>query len=427
MQHHWLNWEELKSQFPKDGEFSGGMRPKQEEGLRYVGVKGSCTLEIPTGEGKTAMEVAIARAAKKHFKTCFVVTPTKTVLEQIRQRFPDDFTVAMGRNDFPCFFYERAKSDLTRDSKTKFKADEIPCSMLRSCPHRVDQETRETHEEGAIPCPYLKQKFEAMNSRKPVLATLAFYLFSRLFSKGFPEPDVLVIDEAHRLPETVRSALSYDITDWHLEKATAILDQVGEEKAAALLDHFRKRMIAIVKRKPASRGTLLDAKEIVELVSILETIDSREVERSVAKAIREGTVDAESNNEVLKKVEGTVKNLGRYIRSFELSLPLANRGALAYTYAYHVEEKGEHDRVAHKLVVCSHYIAPLVKKLLLGETTVSLSATIGDSVIFAQESGIDFPFLSLPPSFPPRRRGSSCRPTRRIWRSTSASKAMSPK
>jgi superfamily II DNA or RNA helicase len=81
MQNHWLTWEELKSQFPTDGEFKDGMRPKQEVGLRFVGEKGSAILELPTGEGKTAMEVTIARTAKKHFKSCFLVTPTKTVLE----------------------------------------------------------------------------------------------------------------------------------------------------------------------------------------------------------------------------------------------------------------------------------------------------------------------------------------------------------
>jgi Rad3-related DNA helicase len=263
----------------------------------------------------------------------------------------------------------------------------------------VDQQTGKTHEDGAVPCPYLKQKYEATHSRQPVLATLAFYLYSKLFSKDFPEPDVLIIDEAHRVPETVRSALSYDITDWHLERAVEILGQVEKDEVAKTLGHFKKRMISIVKRKPANRGMLLDAKEIIELMSILETIDSNAVEHSVAKAIKDGSLDAEDNVLILKKVEGTVKNLRRYVRSLELSLPLANRGALAYTYAYHVEEKGENDKVTHKLVVCSHYIAPLMK-FLLGKTTIALSATIGDSVIFGQESGINFPFLSLPPSFP---------------------------
>src|SRR3989344_1932865 len=347
MQHHWLNWDELKSQFPKDGEFKDGMRPAQETGLRFVGEKGSCVLELPTGLGKTAMEVAIARAAK-----------------------------------------------------TKFKADEIPCSMLRDCPHRVDQETGKTHEDGAIPCPYLQQKYEARNSRKPVLATLAFYLYSRLFSKDFPEPDVLIIDEAHRVPETIRSALSYDITDWHLEQAVQVLENVDDRDSAAVLAHFRDRMIAIVKRKSTRRSTLLDTKEIVELTGVLDTVDSDAVKRSVTRAIRNGALDAEDKIEVLRKIESVVWNLRRYIRSLELSLPLGNRGALSYTYAYHVEELGEHNRVEHKLVICSHYIAALVQKCLLGKTTIALSATIGDNVIYGQESGIKLPFLSVPPSFP---------------------------
>jgi Rad3-related DNA helicase len=403
MQHHWLAWEELKSQFPTDREFIDGMRPKQEIGLKYIGENGSAIIELPTGEGKTAIEVTITRTARKHSKSCFLVTPTKTVLEQIRQRFPDDFTVALGRNDFPCFYYEKRKDALTSQSETKFKADEVPCSMLYACPHRVDQETGETKESGVCPCPYLKQKFEARNSKKPVLATLAFYLYSRLFSKSFPEPDVLIIDEVHRLPETVRGALSYDITDWHVERAVAILEKVEEHEAAASLNRFRKQMIKIIKNKPAHRGTLLEALEITELMNILDSIDSGSIERSVAKAMKDDESDNHDDVKVFKKVEGVVKNLRRYVRSLQLSLPLdkqgAGRGALAYTYAYHVEEKDEKDHVAHKLVVCSHYINPLVK-LLLGKTTVALSATIGDNVIFGQESGIQLPFLSLPPSFP---------------------------
>lgn len=400
MKPHWLTWDELSSQFPKDGEFRDGMRPVQETGLRFIADKGDSILELPTGSGKTAMEVAICRTARHNHKRSFLVTPTKAIVAQIIERFPKDFVVALGRTDFPCFYYEKEKSGLSVESETKFRADQIPCSMLRDCPHRVNQETGETHEPGAIPCPYLKQKFEARHTTKPVLATLAFYLYSRLFSKDFPEPDVLVIDEAHRIPETVRSALSYDITDWHLEKAVDMFERADQKQAAESLARFRKRMISIVKKKPAFRGTLLSAEEITGLVEILGEIDENAVRYAVSKAILENRLDSEKEVDVLKKIEGVVSNLRRYIRSLEFSLPLANRGALAYTYAYHVEEKGENDRVQHKLVVCSHHIAGLMK-LLLGKTTVALSATIGDCTIFSQESGIKGAFTSVQPSFPP--------------------------
>ncbi len=409
MQHHWLTWDELSSQFPKDGEFRDGMRPVQETGLRFVADKGSSILELPTGSGKTAIEVAITRTARKNFKRAFLVTPTKAIAAQIIERFPNDFTVALGRNDFPCFYYERDKTGLTVESETKFKADEIPCSMLRDCPHRVNQETGETFETGAIPCPYLKQKFEARTTTKPVLATLAFYLYSRLFSKDFPEPDVLIIDEAHRVPETVRSALSYDITDWHLEKAVELLERAGQDGAAEALNRFRRRMISIVKKKPAHRGTLLSAEEITSLIDLLADIDESAVRYAVSKAILDGVLDSKKEVDVLKKIEGVVGNLRRYIKSLEFSLPLANRGALAYTYAYHVEEKDDNDRVQHKLVVCSHHIAGLMK-LLLGKTTIALSATIGDSTIFSQESGIKGSFLTVAPSFPPEHT-CICMPT----------------
>ena len=79
MQHHWLTWDELSSQFPKDGEFRDGMRPVQETGLRFVADKGSSILELPTGSGKTAIEVAITRTARKNFKRAFLVTPTKAI------------------------------------------------------------------------------------------------------------------------------------------------------------------------------------------------------------------------------------------------------------------------------------------------------------------------------------------------------------
>lgn len=400
MKHHWLAWEELKSQFPRDGEFQDGMRPVQETSLQFFADKGSSVHELPTGSGKTAIEVTIARTAKKHFKRAFLVTPTKAVLGQIRDRFPNDFVVALGRGDFPCFYYEREKDDLTAESKTKFKADQIPCSMLHNCPHRVNQETGETKEPGAIPCPYLRQKFEARTTTKPVLATLAFYLYSRLFSKDFPEPDVLIIDEAHRVPETVRSALSYDITDWHLDRAVELLERVGQSETAEALDKFRRRMISIVKKKPAYRGTLLDAGEITSLIQLLEDINEDAVRYSVGKAMLEGKLESVEEVEIMKKVESVVRNLRRYVRSLEFSLPLANRGALAYTYAYHIEEKDENQRVQHKLVVCSHHVSGLIK-LLLGKTTIALSATIGDPVIFGQESGISFPFLTVAPTFPP--------------------------
>ncbi len=76
-----------------------------------------------------------------------------------------DTQVAYGRGEHPCLYYEE-KMDLSAEkviwlsqSRDNLKANEVPCSMLVDCPHRVDQETGQTHTVGAVSCPYLRQKY----------------------------------------------------------------------------------------------------------------------------------------------------------------------------------------------------------------------------------------------------------------------------
>ena len=62
------------------------------------------------------------------------------------------------------------------------------------------QSTGKTCEPNAVPCPYLKQKYEARQGGM-VLCTMSFYLFFQLFSRDGKKPAALVIDEAHRIAE----------------------------------------------------------------------------------------------------------------------------------------------------------------------------------------------------------------------------------
>jgi Rad3-related DNA helicase len=87
------------------------------------------------------------------------------------------------------------------------------------------------------------------------------------------------------------------------------------------------------------------------------------------------------------------------LRAFEYSLEADNRRPLNYTYAIFSSEEEVTGRVNHRLVVKAYYVAPLIKRLL-GQQTVVYSATIGDPIVFGYETGIDFPFLTLPSDFP---------------------------
>lgn len=391
----------LEAHFPSTRHYQKP-RTDQTEMLQFIADNGSSIIEAPTGSGKTAVEVAVSRAAQSKFGgQSFIITPNKAIVDQIRLEFPD-LKVALGRNEHPCFYYE-TKTSLTPENVIRLKvlpeirADEIPCSMLQECPHRVNQTTGKTFEGGAIPCPYLQQKFEAKQGGV-VLSTMAFFLFTRLFSREFEELTSLAIDEAHRLPEVVRNALSYEITDYHLGKSVEILERIGASEGKTL-EKFMKKMIKIIKDKPPQKGTLLTSDELFDLVEILSDIDTNALGKKVAKAIKDGTVDVLEDRTTLRKLEILIRDVRRYIRSFEFSMETDKRHPLNYTYAFYQEEKGENDKVQYKVVIKCYYVAALIKKLL-PDFTVSLSATIGDPETFGYESGIKDPFVSIGSGFP---------------------------
>lgn len=376
------------------------MRPNQRLFFEHVAKHPQAIGEIPPGEGKTAIEYAILKAAATAGrKPLFLITPNKTILNQIKLEYPE-LTAVMGRNEHNCGYYEDEetfRSDLPLGA-TEFRADEIACSFLKDCPHRVDTETGETHEEGAEHCPYLDGIYRAR--RAPiVLSTMAFYLFDQLFVHRWEKPKALVIDEAHRMAEVVRQCLSYDITDYHLKRAMALLEKLGADDEVKKLNAFFKAFIRISKKKEVWKPTLLEDEELRDLIAFLEAVNPATLEGKLAKAIRDGAVDVGAERETLKKVEVLVRDIRRYLHSFEYSLPGEKRGPLNYTYAFRKDEKAEGERVEHRLTVKSHYVAPLIRKIL-GEETVSLSATIGDPEVFSFETGIEGEFLSLLSSFP---------------------------
>ncbi len=386
-----LSFAFLEAHFPKTERYPR-MWAGQREALQIVSDNGSVTIESPTGTGKTAVEYTILKAtASKHRQPLFFITHNKTLVGQIHQEFPE-LKVALGRNEHPCFYY---RDKLPADKQPK--ADAIPCSLLTDCPHRVDQGTGRTHTEGADPCPYLKQKFEAKQGGI-VLCTMSFYLFTQLFSKEWEQPEVLVIDEAHRIAEVVRGALSYELSDYHLRKSVELLREIGADEAD-LLEAFYKKMIHIIKGKSAYHKTMLTAREIIALMSALEKIDQSTLLRKLEKAVREKHIDVVEKRETLKRLEVLVKDLRRYLHSFEYSLPSGDRHALNYTYAFYKEEKGAGERVQYKLVIKCYYVAPIIKKIL-GKSTVAFSATIGDPKVFGYETGIHSPVFSLDSDFP---------------------------
>lgn len=365
--------------------------PNQRTALTLIDQHdGRITLELPTGSGKTAVGYSFLKSlAAKRRGPLFYIVPNKTLVQQVVNLHPD-LVPAYGRNEHPCLYYPGEN----------LRADEIPCLLLRDCGHRVDQASGQLHTPGLMPCPYYLQKYQAKQA-PIVVCTMAFYLFTQLFSKEWEEPAGLVIDEAHQFPRVVRSCLSYQISDHHLWRSADLLATIDAE-AAKQLKAFGRSMISIIKRKQAGYGTLLKDEEILKLLGLLEEINANDVERALAKAVREGTIDPKQDREALRQLEVIVRDLRRYVHTLEYSLPTKQRHALNYTYGYYEEEPGPNDKVNYRLVVKAHYVAPIIAKIL-SPRTVAYSATIGDPGVFASETGIRGPVYELGSDFKSER------------------------
>jgi Rad3-related DNA helicase len=350
-------------------------------------------LEAPVGSGKTDIGYTYLSAlADKGATSLFYVVPNKTLVEQVLDQHPD-VQVAYGRNEHPCLYYP----------DEKLQADEIPCSLLGDCPHRVNQETGETHTAGAMPCPYLQQKYEARQGGGFVVCTTAFFLFMVLYSKEF-EVDGCVVDEAHRFADSLRSVLSTEITDWKLSRAVAVLRGAGSEQGERLAAFLAQMNSLVLFKQAVGREVLLEEDEIRGLYESLLAVSPSGLEAEVSRAVAEGRLDVTEDREVLNQIEDIARSVGRFQRGFKFALPRPEAGGrgqhpLKYIFAFGKKEMGERDKVQYKVVIKDYFVVPLVKRLL-PDDTLAYSATVSDPEILAFETGIKGGFHTIPSSFP---------------------------
>jgi Rad3-related DNA helicase len=355
------------------------------EGLKDV--DGKAIRELPVGTGKTALGKTYLEALRKQgAKHLFYLSPNKVLVDQVRSLHPD-VRVAYGRNEHPCLYYPGEN----------LKADEIPCSMLTDCSHRVNQETGETHEPGAAPCPYLKQKYEAKQAGSIVVCTNAFFLYTVMFSEEF-SPDGVVIDEAHRLAQSIRSVLSTEITDWKVKHAVDVLDEVSPRQCEHL-SRFLASMKRMVKRHAMGKETLLEEDQIKRLYDALLTVRPSALQSETRRALARGKLDKNADREVLKQVEDIIRCVRRFQHALRFAMTTKDHMPLNFVFAFGKTEMGERDKVQYKIVVKDYYVVPLIMKLL-PEHTFAYSATINDPELFAFETGIRGDFASIPSGFP---------------------------
>ncbi len=372
--------------FPFD--IFGEMRPAQKHTLEVASqTNDNLIFEAPTGSGKTAIGYAFLKGIADHYDgPQFYLVPNKTHVDQFKKQFPT-VKVAYGRSEYPCLYYGELE---------KVTAQESPCYMLK-CKHRVNQDTGETEELGVSPCPYYQAKYEAKQGGM-VVATTAFFLYSTFYSREFKESvSGIVFDEAHMTAEILRHSLSFDITDYHLNRCIDVLMPI-DKRVAVRLRTFKNRMVYFIKKRSRpNMDLLLKENEINELISILSEIKGKDLIKKVREKVQADKIDRES----LKRLQDITYGIGRYVRSLKYATLSGTRKPLAYTYGYVKEEMGENDKVKYRLSIRSYYIAGIVKSMTENARVMSYSATIGNEQIFRNETGLSGDFESLTSHFDP--------------------------
>lgn len=417
------------SDLPK---YADGQRPEQGTMFSHVCQHDRSTIEGATGLGKGVVEYVLLRAAaRKVGRKNYWVVPTRALVKQFSDDFPN-LTVAYGRSEHVCpwaaeGFKDEPEHPVTPADLIQLGTDinatrvsDVATIVCKKCPHYVDPNTGQTQKTGVVDCGYYRQKYQVDRS-DAVLCTMAFYLYRFFFNKAIREDlEALIIDEAHELPKVVQYCLSFEISDHLLLRAIKLLERLPETQSEiAALKKFVRTMkqMAKAKQRPSGKEQLLDDEEVIRLIAILQPIDNVALEAKLHQAISASLFDLAEDKEAIKTLEVLTRDLRRYVTSLMMSLPkeLEDGGVLqplTYTCSFYrtdVEANAEAEatgdrrrrkKVMHQLVVHCAHVGPLIRKLLLPNHCVALSATIGNADAFKFLSGIDFPILRLGSSFP---------------------------
>lgn len=381
------------------------VRDGQRQSIEAIAASANGLLiEGPTGCGKTDIGTATLRAyAARGIGPLFYISPTKMQTEQAQRTLGKRALPVLGRSEYACLYYEDK-------GVARVNAAESPCYML-ACGHRVDQESGRTKEEDAAPCPYFQAKFEALRGLDEggiVVTTLAFFLLNRLLVKGWRErePAYVVLDEVHRAAEVARRTFEYNVTDRHLLRAAELMKQV-DRKDALLLVQFVRAMRAIARKREAIRPTLVPDKDVLRLIEHLKRFDADRLAERIQDAVARGKIDPLADREALKQLETAVRSIPRLLHMLGYALADDQRGPLNYVVAAYYREDDPavlppKRRAQYHLQVRSYYVRPLIAKAL-GPRVLAYSATIGDPELLGFETGIEQPFLALPPPFSSER------------------------
>ena len=146
-----------------------------EAGKRFV------VIEAPTGSGKSAIAVTLARESN----SAFILTAQKVLQDQYHQDYPD-LAIMKGRSNYSCLV-------------APTNAANAPCIAGKKFPDCDD-------------CPYFVAKDIAIAANSTIM-NYAYYLAELNYSGGFGERKLLILDEAHNTESVLMSFIQISLSD----------------------------------------------------------------------------------------------------------------------------------------------------------------------------------------------------------------------
>jgi len=161
-------------------------------------------VEAPTGAGKSAIAVTLAREAR----SAYLLTGQKVLQDQYQRDF-DDLAMLKGRANYPC---EVAPTH----------AAAAPCLAGHTYPE-------------CAACGYFRAKDRALAAPRALL-NYAYFLNELNYAGGFRKRDLLVLDEAHNAESMLMGFVQAQVTDAQLARAGVDLRLPGFPETEALFE-----------------------------------------------------------------------------------------------------------------------------------------------------------------------------------------------
>jgi len=183
-------------------------------------------IEAPTGAGKSAIAVTLAREAN----SAYLLTAQKVLQEQYQRDF-DDLALLKGRANYAC---EVAPTH----------AGAAPCMIGRSFPECAD-------------CGYFRAKERAMAAPRALL-NYAYFLHELNYAGAFRPRELLVLDEAHNAESMLMGFVQVSLSDEQLERAGLSVRVPGFPEPERLFD-FAEDLLPELRQRSLLLGAELDS------------------------------------------------------------------------------------------------------------------------------------------------------------------------